>query len=302
MTSCWLNGQLVAREQATVSVFDHGLLYGDGVFEGIRFYNRQAFRLAPHLQRLYGSAQAIGLTIPYTQNEMREAIEHTIQEYVRNSSQHDGYLRVVVTRGIGPLGLDPSKCAKVTTFIIADQLDFVDDKAKQQGVRLIIAATRRLPADGLDPRIKSLNYLNHTLARMEANHAKADEAILLNQQGKVTEGSTDNIFIVKNAILYTPPVSDGALDGITRAVVLELAVQLGIEHRECSLAAYDLYTADECFLTGTGVELIPVRDIDGRAIAKCPGPIFKKLQAAFVNCIAQECNTLLKKPKQAASS
>lgn len=299
MTSCWLNGQLVAREQATVSVFDHGLLYGDGVFEGIRFYHRQAFRLARHLQRLYDSAQAIGLTIPYTQKEMREAIEQTIQEYVRSTTQCDGYLRVVVTRGIGPLGLDPSKCVKATTFIIADQLGFVDDKARQQGVRLIIAATRRLPADGLDPRIKSLNYLNHTLARMEASDAQADEAILLNQQGKVTEGSTDNIFIVKNTILYTPPVSDGALDGITRAVVLELATMLGIEHRERSMAAYDLYTADECFLTGTGVELIPVREIDGRAIVKCPGPIFKRLQAAFVDCIARESNVLA---KEAASS
>lgn len=200
----------------------------------------------------------------------------------------NGYLRLVVTRGEGRLGLDPGSCARGNVFILADQLALVDEATRTSGARLIIAATRRLGPDGLDPRIKSLNYLNHILARMEASDAGADEAILLNSQGRVAEGTADNIFIVRDKVLLTPPATDGALEGITRAVVLELAAALRIPAREASLAPYDLYTASEAFLTGTGAELIPVREVDGRGIAHSPGPVFQRLQHAFGEIIQRE--------------
>lgn len=274
---CWINGEIVAAASAAVSVLDHGLLYGDGVFEGLRFYRRRVFKLAEHLRRLNDSAHAIGLQVPLTDEELMRAIAMLVTAF----DADDGYLRLVVTRGVGPLGLDPARCAMPTVFIIVDQLSLLDADKCARGVDLIIAATRRLGADGLDPRIKSLNYLNHILARIEATHAGADEAILLNAQGRVAEASSENIFIVRDGVLKTPPVIDGALDGITRGVVIELANQLGIECREISLAPYDLYNADESFLTGTGAELIPVRAIDGRVIDVCPGPLFKELQQAY---------------------
>lgn len=283
MASIWLNGKLVSADQAHISLFDHGLLYGDGIFEGIRFYKQQGFHVSTHLQRLYDSARAINLTIPWSLAELEAAIEATIADF----GEADGYLRVVVTRGEGPMGLDPTQCPRPTTFIIADQLALFNPVARKEGLKLVIASTRRLPMDGLDPRIKSLNYLNHAMARMEANHAGADEAILLNQQGHVTEGSTDNIFIVKNNCLLTPPVSDGALDGVTRRVVMELAKDYEIECREVSLAPYDLYTADECFLTGTAIELVPVQNIDDRQLPLCPGPVFEQLSLAFVELTQQ---------------
>lgn len=274
---CWMNGHLVAPDQARVSVYDHGLLYGDGVFEGIRFYRGQAFRLEAHLQRLQPSARALALPLPYSLEQIAKAVA----EVIAASPSPDGYMRIVVTRGVGPLGIDPSRCASPSLFILANRLKMVSDAAREKGARVIIAATRRLGPDGLDPRIKSLNYLNHILARMEANHAGADEAILLNSAGRVTEGSADNVFIVKGSVLLTPPVIEGALDGITRQVVLELAHSLGIPARESPLAPYDLYTAEECFLTGTGAELIPVAGVDGRAMSHCPGPIYRRLASAF---------------------
>ncbi len=277
MTICWLNGALVKAEDAKVSVFDHGLLYGDGVFEGMRFYKKQIFQLDAHLNRLFDSAASICLTIPYTRDALAMAIKETIASYPEN----DGYVRLVVTRGEGQLGIDPRLCVKPNTFIITDKLAMVSEKVMQEGARLIIASTRRLPVDGLDPRVKSLNYLNHILARIEANNAGADEAVLLNAQGFVTEGSADNIFIVKNNVLLTPPVSDGALAGITRQIVIELASQLDIICSQTSLSPYDLYTADECFLTGTAAELIPVKEIDSRFVQTCPGNVFQQLQQAF---------------------
>lgn len=282
--ACWLNGRLVAPQEAMVSVFDHGLLYGDGVFEGIRFYNGRAFRLEAHLERLALSARAIALILPYTLAELTDAVEQTVGA----AGVAEGYLRLVVTRGVGPLGLDPTRCQAPSVFIIADRLRLVSSKTQEEGAKVIIAATRRLGADGLDPRIKSLNYLNHILARMEASHAGADEAILLNGAGRVAEGSADNIFIVRGGELLTPPVTEGALDGITRQVVLEAAAELHIPHRETPLAPYDLYVADECFLTGTGAELIPVASIDGRSLPHCPGPIFGILQTAFRCCVKRE--------------
>ncbi len=281
MAKYWLNGTFVNKEQASISVFDHGVLYGDGIFEGIRFYNRVAFCLDAHLKRLHYSALAIGLTLPYSLEEFEIAINEIIERF----SEAEGYLRLVVTRGQGPLGINPNACPRATAFIIADQLLSVSLQVRQQGAKLIIASTRRLPADGLDPRLKSLNYLNNVLAKMEANQAGVDEAILLNAQGHVTEGTTDNIFIVRDGQLFTPPVIDGALDGITRKLVLKLAAELNIACCEKTLAAYDLYTADECFLTGTAVELVPVREIDGRQLPASPGPVFIQLQKAFKNSI-----------------
>lgn len=281
---CWMNGQIVPAEQASVSVFDHGLLYGDGVFEGIRFYNGKAFRLQAHLERLMLSSRAIALEIPYNIEVLTQAVEETIAA----APTKDGYMRMVVTRGVGPLGIDPSRCHSPQLFIIADTLHMVSERVRSEGAKVIIAATRRLGADGLDPRIKSLNYLNHILARMEATHAGADEAILLNSSGRIAEGSADNIFIVKKGELLTPPVIEGALDGITRQVVLELAEQLGIKFRETPLAPYDLFTADECFLTGTGAELIPVGYADGRKVPECPGAIYLRLSAAFKELVHKE--------------
>ena len=281
----WLNGRIVPSEQACIPLTDHGLLYGDGVFEGIRFYHGHALRLVQHIERLYRSARALCLVPPCTEGELTAAIEETIAAF----DGPDGYLRVVVTRGAGKLGLDPKSCARPNLFIIAYALAMVSAEVRARGARVIIAATRRLPPDGLDPRVKSLNYLNHILARIEAANAGADEAILLNAQGRVTEGTADNVFIVRAGALYTPPASDGALQGITRALVIDLAVELGIACTETSLTAYDLYTADDCFLTGTGAELIPVREVDGRALTSSPGAVFARVQQAFKALVRREC-------------
>lgn len=281
---CWMNGALVALDQARVSVFDHGLLYGDGVFEGIRFYHGRAFRIDAHLDRLFCSAAALRLDVPYSRAALAVAARETIAAF----GAANGYLRLVVTRGEGKLGLDPASCARGNCFMLADHLALVSEATRDNGARLIVAATRRLAPDGLDPRIKSLNYLNHILARMEASNAGADEAIMLNAQGRIAEGTADNVFIVRNGTLLTPPAADGALEGVTRAVVLELAARLDIPAREASLTPYDLYTADEVFLSGTGAELIPVRDIDGRRPAACPGPMYKQFLQSFHAQIARE--------------
>ncbi|MBI3545750.1 MAG: branched-chain-amino-acid transaminase [Gammaproteobacteria bacterium] len=281
---CWFNGEMMPASAARVSVLDHGLLYGDGVFEGIRFYNGRALRLSRHIDRLFRSAAAIRLAAPYDAGALDMAVHDTISAY----GQDRGYLRLVVTRGVGKLGLDPSACQRPNVFIIADQLAMMSETVRHAGARTIIAATRRLGADGLDPRIKSLNYLNHILARMEAGNAGADEAILLNAVGHVAEGTADNIFIVRHGKLLTPPCCDGALEGITREIIFELAQELGIDCTETTLGPYDLYTADECFLTGTGAELVPVREVDGRPLGSCPGRIFFMLQTAFQKLIERE--------------
>lgn len=280
-TLVWMNGESTPIENAKISVRDHGLLYGDGVFEGMRFYDRRVFRLAEHLERLAFSARAIGLKIPYTLNQLQQACESLAYSF----DLKDGYLRLVVTRGEGELGLDPSTCPVPTVFIMADTLALVSEAVREAGAKVIIASTRRLASDCVDPRIKSLNYLNGILARMEANAAGAHEAILLNGAGRVAEGSADNVFIVKRGCLLTPPVIDGALEGITRNEILLIAERLGIQVRVESLAPYDLYTADECFLTGSGAELIPVSLIDGRAVGVCPGPVYRKLSQAYEECV-----------------
>ncbi len=274
---CWMNGELLPAAAAKISVFDHGLLYGDGVFEGIRFYSHQPFKLEEHLQRLSLSARALALEIPYRLSDLH----HAVTELIAAFGGSDGYIRMVVTRGEGAMGLDPRGCQRPNLFMIADQLKLIGDEARTQGIKVIIASTRRLALDGLDPRIKSLNYLNNILARIEANNAGADEAILLNRQGGVAEGSAENLFIVRKGTLVTPPVSEGALEGITRQTVIELAMATAIPVSEAVLAPYDLYTAEECFLTGSGAEMIPVREVDGRRIGYCPGEIYSALASQF---------------------
>ena len=280
MRACTIDGIPRRTEDATISVMDHGLLYGDGVFEGIRFYAQQSFRVEQHLDRLRDSAMAIGLELPMSKADMKQAIERTI----RASGLSDGYIRLVVTRGEGSLGLDPASCKKARTIIIADELAMVSAQSRQRGVNVIIASTRRLNADQLDPRIKTLNYLNQIFAKQEANAAGADEAILLNQTGRVAEGTADNIFIVKNSRLLTPPTSEGALDGITRSVIIEIAADLGIVCEQALLSVYDLYTADECFLTGTGAELIPVATVSGRQLPS-QRDVFHRLESAFTQLV-----------------
>ncbi len=288
MTVCWLNGQIVPREKATVSIFDHGVLYGDGVFEGIRFYNNRVFRLESHLQRLHDSAAALALDMPFSLEQLAIAITDVIEAF----HLADGYIRLVITRGEGRLGINPFNCSTPTVFIIADKLALVEDSIKAEGAKLIVASIRRTPSSSLEPRIKSLNYLNNIQALMEAKYANADEAIMLNHEGKIAEGSADNVFIVKNNIVKTPPTIDGALEGITRGVVIDVARELGLTMLECSLTPYDIYTADECFLTGTGMELLPVREIDGRSIAHCPGETYQKIYHGFRGLIERETASL----------
>jgi branched-chain amino acid aminotransferase len=277
MQSYSINGVICDASEAKIPVNDHGFLYGDGVFEGLRFYNGRILKLRAHLKRLADSAKALGISLLMSAVKLEQAL----LEIVEASSHTNGYLRLIVTRGVGPLGIDPSHCETGCVVIIADQLKMVSEEVRDNGARLIIASIRRLAGDQLDPRIKSLNYLNQITAKMEANVAGADEAVMLNQSGFVAEGTADNIFVVTGDTLETPPVTDGALNGITRGLILELSNMLSIPVRERSLTTYDLYTADECFLTGTGAELIPVREIASRQIRNTPGPIYSRIRKQF---------------------
>lgn len=274
----YLDGALVDKEKAVVSVFDHGLLYGDGVFEGIRSYDGLVFRLKEHIDRLYKSADAIELTIPITKMEMIDAVIGTLKA----NALRDAYIRLVVTRGYGDLGLDPRKCAKPTVFIIADKIKLYPEKYYQEGLAIVTATTRRNYPQALDPRIKSLNYLNNILAKIDAIKAGTEEAIMLTYDGHVAECTGDNIFVVKKGELMTPPVSVGALEGITRDAVIGLARKAGIPFGERMMKMDDIYGADECFLTGTAAELIPVVRIDGRIInGGKPGTVTQRLTEAF---------------------
>jgi branched-chain amino acid aminotransferase len=283
---CWIEQTIIPARDATVSVFDHGLLYGDGVFEGLRFYNRRTFMLEAHLQRLQRSADAIGLSLPASLEQIGEAVAQLVDAYAHDN----GYLRLVATRGTGNLGIDPRKCPRPNMFIIADELAVMDITDPSQGVRLHLAETRRTPAECLDPAIKSLNYLNNILARIEANRAGCDEALMLNLDGFVSEGSVDNIFIVSDGVLKTPPLTDGLLEGVTRAVIIDVARAAGIRCEQASLRVDDLKQADECFLTGTGAELIPVREIDGQPLAPAPRPLLPTIAQGFRDSIAQYCS------------
>lgn len=265
----WLDGKLVDESDAKISVFDHGLLYGDGVFEGIRFYNGRIFRLEEHIRRLFDSSRAIILDLPWTQEEV---CKFTCETVAANGLT-DGYIRLVVTRGSGELGLNPYLCPRPSMFIIASTIKLYPDEYYQNGLSIITCATRRPAPAALMPQVKSLNYLNNIMAKVEAIQANALEAVMLNEQGYVAECTGDNLFLMKNGTLLTPLISDGALDGITRSVIIEIAGKLGIPVVERSLTRYDIFTADECFLTGTAAEVIPVVALDRRSIGTGkPGP------------------------------
>ena len=275
----WINGTLYEKEQAKVSVYDHGLLYGDGVFEGIRSYNGKAFRLDQHLRRLWDSAQAIALTIPIARDTLAKAIHETLDV----NGIRDGYVRLVVTRGAGSLGLDPHKTSDPQVIIIADRISLYPEKFYKEGLTIVTASTVRTSPAALSPRIKSLNYLNNILAKIEGAQAGCVEALMLNHKGEVAECTADNIFLVRDRVISTPSKESGALEGITREVVLELAHEAGYVAREVPLTRHDVYIADECFLTGTAAEVVPIVNVDSRVIGSGhPGPITCELRERFL--------------------
>jgi len=274
----WLNDRLVDEADARISVFDHGLLYGDGVFEGIRVYDKRVFEMEAHVRRLFDSARAIRLQIPMNREDLTKAIETTVEA----NRLHDGYIRLVVTRGIGTLGLNPFTCKTAGLIIIADKIQLYPEELYEKGMKVISATTVRNHPLALPPQIKSLNYLNNILAKMEALDVDVPEAIMYNHEGYVAEATGDNVFIVRNKIVYAPPVEAGSLEGITRAVVIRLARQEGMEVVEKNLTRYDLYVCDELFLTGTAAEVIGIVEIDGRVIGDGkPGPITRLLRDRF---------------------
>ncbi|MDR5695441.1 MAG: branched-chain-amino-acid transaminase [Armatimonadota bacterium] len=281
----YVNGEFVPKEEARVSALDHGFLYGDGVFEGIRVYNGRIFRLEQHIDRLYESAQTIMLEIPLSKEEMKQAIVET----VRRNGLRDAYIRPIVSRGVGDLGLDPRKCGRPTVVIIVDHIQLYPKEAYEKGLRTITASTRKIPPHCLNPRVKSLNYLGNIMARIEANLAGVEEAIMLTIDGYVAECSADNIFIAKDGTVITPPPHLGILKGVTRDAVLELCGKLDIPAFERVFTLHDVYTADECFLTGTGAEIAPVVVVDGRRIGDGkPGPITNRLLAGFRELTSRE--------------
>jgi branched-chain amino acid aminotransferase len=276
----YVNGRLYPKAKAFVSVFDHGLLYGDGVFEGIRAYNGRVFRLDEHLERLENSARAIMLRMPIGREAMKRALLGTLK--ANGLTKRDAYIRLVVTRGVGDLGLDPRKCKRETVIIITDKITLYPEIYYRNGLAVMTVATRRNLVEAVNPRIKSLNYLNNILAKIEANNYGVLEAIMLNADGYVAECTGDNVFILRRGRLLTPPLHIGALEGITRNVVISLARDLGIPVAEEAFTRYDLYTAEECFLTGTAAEIIPVSNVDSRPIGGGrPGPVTLKLIEKF---------------------
>ena len=286
----YIDGKYLPAEQARISVFDHGLLYGDGVFEGIRAYNGRVFRLNEHLDRLYDSAKTIDLAVPITKDEMVGVICETL----RRNKLRDGYIRPIVTRGVGDLGLDPRKCPKPTVIVIAKEWGAMYGDLYDKGLRAITVSVRRNPADALPPNVKSLNYLNNILAKIEANYKGGDEAIFFDTNGYISEGSGDNLYIVKNGEILTPATLNN-LRGITRMVVLEIAHSLGITVKEQNLGYYDLYAADEVICTGTAAEVAPITWIDGRVIGNGkPGPVTRQLMAAFKTVTEKEGTPIYK--------
>ena len=281
----YISGQFYDKSEAKISVYDHGLLYGDGVFEGIRSYGGKIFRLRQHLQRLYDSAKAIRLEIPMSQEQLAQAIRQTLDL----NGLKDAYIRVVVTRGAGSLGLDPRKTNDPQVIIITDHIQLYPPELYENGLEIVTVATIRNHPNAVNPRIKSLNYLNNILAKLEAIQAGCLEALMLNHKGEVAECTGDNIFVVTRGMVRTPPLDAGILEGITRNAVLELAQRAGIPTREEPLTRHDVYTADECFLTGTAAEIIPVVKCDGRVIGNGkPGPITRQLRERFFALVREE--------------
>jgi len=278
----YVDGSYYPKSQAKISVFDHGLLYGDGIFEGIRAYNGSVFKLKEHIDRLYRSAHMIMLEIPLAKEQMIQAVLETL----RKNSLKDSYIRLIVTRGVGDLGLNPKKCAKPTIIIITDTITLHKVEAKEKGVTAMLSWVKRDPVDATSHEIKSLNYLNSILAKIEANIAGVDEAICLDKNGFVCEGVAENMFMVKNGKLFTPPSCTGALQGITAEEVMRLARRLGYDVEEKNITPYELFNAEEAFFTGTAAEIIPVREINKRTIdSGKPGPITKKLIAEFSKAV-----------------
>lgn len=274
----YLDGKFVSREDAKISVFDHGLLYGDGVFEGIRAYDGRVFRLREHIDRLYDSAKAIMLNVGLSKEEMMGVV----LESFRINELKDGYVRLVVTRGVGDLGLNPNKCPKCSIFCIATGIAIYSEEVYEKGLKVVTASTRRIGPASLSAAIKSLNYLNQILARIEGNLAGADELVVLNEEGFVAECTADNIFVIKNGRLMTPPLTAGALGGITRRAVMDIASECGMNCVEVELTRYDLWVADEIFLTGTAAEVVPVREVDGRITGcGCKGEVTARFMDGF---------------------
>jgi branched-chain amino acid aminotransferase len=281
----YLNGEYVTKENAKISVFDHGFLYGDGIFEGIRIYAGNIFRCKEHLDRLYDSAKSIMLDIPLTYAEMQAALVETI----RKNDMRDGYIRLIVSRGPGNLGLDPRRCPKAWVVIIVEQLAIYPEEAYRNGLRSVSVSQRRNVPDALNPKIKSLNYLNNILVKLQANLADVGEAIMLNSQGYVAEGSSDNIFIVKRGVVFTPPAYVGALEGVTRGAIMDLCGKLGYKLKEEPFTLHDVYCADEVFFTGTAAEVIAVREVDGRTIGEGhAGPVTMRLLQEFRKIVSVE--------------
>jgi branched-chain amino acid aminotransferase len=280
----FMNDRLVPEEEAKVSVFDHGLLYGDGVFEGLRSYSGRVFRLDAHLDRLWASARAIALEIPLAKDVVAQAVNDTLAA----NKLVDGYVRLLVTRGAGSLGLDPNRTKNPQVIVIADTISLYPREFYEKGLRIVTAATQRVHSAALSPRIKSLNYLNNIMAKLEGLQAGCVEALMLNHKGEVAECTGDNVFVIRSGSLLTPPPDAGILEGITRGAVMDLAHAAGIACHEATLTRYDLYTADECFLTGTAAEVIPVVEIDGRKVGSgTPGPITARLTADFHTLVRQ---------------
>jgi branched-chain amino acid aminotransferase len=280
----WIDGSVVDGSEARVPVSDHGLLYGDGVFEGIRIYGRRIFRLEDHLRRFEIGAKALALELPGGIEAVREIVLETACAF----DADEAYVRLIATRGEGPLGIDPTLCSEPRLICIVDRIAVYPEKKRSEGLDLLTSSWRRPSADVLDPRVKSLNYLNNVMAKLEAKQRGGDEALLLNASGAIAETSVANIFAVREGDLLTPPSTDGALEGITRATVLEIAASLGIPARAQSLGRFDLFAADEVFLTGSGAALVPVRSLDGRSIgAAAVRPVYEKIRSVFLETAAE---------------
>jgi branched-chain amino acid aminotransferase len=274
----WLDGELVDEKDAKISVLDHGLLYGDGVFEGIRVYNGRVFELEAHIKRLYESAKVIRLNIPMSKDELVSATEKTVEA----NDVTDGYIRLVITRGVGTLGLNPFVCDNGVVFIIVDNIQLYPEELYEKGMRVISAATVRNHPLAIPPQVKSLNYLNNIIAKIEALDSDVPEAVMYNHEGYVAEATGDNVFIARGGVIYTPPVQAGALEGITRSIVIKLAQQENIKVVEKNLTRFDLYVCDEFFLTGTAAEVIGIVEIDGRVVGDGkPGPFTRLLRKKF---------------------